>query len=124
MNLLSVALSLTAVLLMLVAALLPHLLKLDPIRLWRSFTGLSSVALIASVLTLFIAPESTLLSPWLQVSTVGMILAVLVQLLGTVIGVFSSRYLEGEPAQRGYIAALGGCSQRCSCYSWRITGWC
>lgn len=108
MNLLSVALSLTAVLLMLVAALLPHLLKLDPIRLWRSFTGLSSVALIASVLTLFIAPESTLLSPWLQVSTVGMILAVLVQLLGTVIGVFSSRYLEGEPAQRGYIAALGG----------------
>lgn len=109
MNSLSVAVSLTPVLLMLAAALLPRILKLDLARLWRSFTVLSAAALAASALSLFIAPEpGAAMQPWLQVSTVGLIFAVLVQLLGTVIGVFSSRYLEGESGQRGYVAALGG----------------
>lgn len=108
MNSLSVAVSLTPVLLMLAAALLPRILKLDLARLWRSFTVLSAAALAASALSLFIAPEPGAMQPWLQVSTVGLIFAVLVQLLGTVIGVFSSRYLEGESGQRGYVAALGG----------------
>jgi NAD(P)H-quinone oxidoreductase subunit 5 len=35
-------------------------------------------------------------------------MAMLVQFLGTVIGVFSSRYLQGEPGQPRYVAALGG----------------
>ncbi len=42
----------------------------------------------------------------LQASPFGLILAILVQLLGTVIGGFSSRYLEGEAGQRHYISAL------------------
>lgn len=108
MNSLSVAVSVTPLLLMLAAALLPRILKLDLARLWRSFALLSASALAASVLTLFIEPEPGAMQPWLHVSTVGLIFAVLVQLLGTVIGVFSSRYLEGESGQRGYVAALGG----------------
>jgi NAD(P)H-quinone oxidoreductase subunit 5 len=34
--------------------------------------------------------------------------ALLVQFLGTVIGVFSSRYLQGEPGQGRYMARLAG----------------
>lgn len=47
--------------------------------------------------------------PWpgvLQVTPVGQILALLVQLLGLVIGGFSARYLQGEARQRAYVAAL------------------
>ncbi len=51
-------------------------------------------------------PESPL--PGLAVSTTGAWMAVLVQWLGSVIGVFSSRYLQGEPGQPRYMAALGG----------------
>ncbi len=42
----------------------------------------------------------------LQASTLGLLLSVLVQLLGTVIGGFSARYLQGEAGQPRYVAAL------------------
>lgn len=108
MNSVSMAVAMAPVLLMLAAALLPRVAQLDMHRVWRSFTILSALALVASVLAIFSARELGALQPWLHVSTVGLILAVLVQLLGTVIGVFSARYLDGEPGQRGYVAALSG----------------
>ena len=43
---------------------------------------------------------------YLQITPLGLILAVLVQFLGTVIIGFSSRYLRGEPRQLKYMAAL------------------
>ena len=53
-------------------------------------------------------PVPGALLPWLGATLTGTWVAVLVQLLGTVIGVFSSRYLQGEPGQARYVAALGG----------------
>jgi NAD(P)H-quinone oxidoreductase subunit 5 len=49
----------------------------------------------------------TALAPGLALSRLGAWMALLVQFLGTVIGAFSSRYLQGEPHQRRYAAALG-----------------
>jgi NAD(P)H-quinone oxidoreductase subunit 5 len=46
--------------------------------------------------------------PGLSTSLAGAWVALLVQLLGTVIAAFSSRYLQGEPGQPRYVAALGG----------------
>ncbi|WP_297908138.1 NADH-quinone oxidoreductase subunit L [Thiomonas sp.] len=46
------------------------------------------------------------LAPGLALSRLGPWMALLVQFLGTVIGAFSSRYLQGEPRQRRYAAAL------------------
>ena len=42
----------------------------------------------------------------LQATRFGLIVALLVQLLGTVIASFSARYLQGEAGQRRYVAAL------------------
>lgn len=82
--------------------------------LWRGFVILSAVALACAVasLVLFLsgapsgpAMEKTIL-PGLLISKPGLWFAALVQLLGTVIGTFSSRYLQGEPGQAHYIAKL------------------
>jgi NAD(P)H-quinone oxidoreductase subunit 5 len=48
------------------------------------------------------------LLPGLGATLTGAWVAVLVQLLGTTIGLFSARYLQGEPGQPRYVAALGG----------------
>ena len=99
-------------------ALLPPLFMLaamSPGRVaavWRRFHVLSVVALVLTVgglaLQLAGAPgASGPMPPGLGVTLVGAWVAVLVQLLGTVIGVFSSRYLQGEPGQMRYVAALG-----------------
>ncbi|GAA4034098.1 NADH-quinone oxidoreductase subunit L [Actimicrobium antarcticum] len=79
--------------------------------LWRIFIRLSGLALAFTVLvglTGLTGMEATGLRHWLAASPFGMIMAVLVQLLGTVIAAFSARYLEGEPGQRRYAAALAG----------------
>jgi NAD(P)H-quinone oxidoreductase subunit 5 len=100
-------------------ALLPPLFMLaamSPGRVaavWRRFHVLSVVALVLTVgglaLQLAGAPgASGPMPPGLGVTLVGAWVAVLVQLLGTVIGVFSSRYLQGEPGQMRYVAALAG----------------
>lgn len=108
MNSISMTVALAPALLMLTAAFLPRAQGLDLRQVWRGFVVLSALALAASALALFAVPGHGALQPWLQVTTVGLIVAVLVQLLGTVIGMFSARYLEGESGQRGYVAALGG----------------
>jgi NAD(P)H-quinone oxidoreductase subunit 5 len=81
---------------------------------WRTFLALSVVALFAALVAPMLAAFDTLgrgdggLAPWLRSTPLGMAMAVLVQLLGTVIGVFSWRYLEGEGRQRRYLAGLAG----------------
>jgi NAD(P)H-quinone oxidoreductase subunit 5 len=83
--------------------------------LWRRFIALAGLGLAFAVLAL----ASQLLadsqgggaaapSPWLAVTPLGAGIAVLVQLLGTVIASFSSRYLEGETNQPRFVAALAG----------------
>lgn len=78
---------------------------------WRAFGVLSTLALMAALATLAMAwsgrsAGAQLPVPGLAVSTPGAWMAVLVQLLGTVIGVFSARYLQGEPNQPRYLAAF------------------
>lgn len=100
-------------------ALLPPLLMLAAMpqgrgaAAWRRFKGLSVMALLLAGggLALQLAGASgaaAALPPGLAITLVGAWVAVLVQLLGTVIGVFSSRYLQGEPGQPRYVAALAG----------------
>ena len=72
---------------------------------WRVFQALCALALAMSALALWAGPGG---SPWpgvLKVSSIGLAMAALVQLLGTVIAVFSARYLQGEAGQRRYVAA-------------------
>lgn len=75
--------------------------------LWTGFNGLSAAALACAVLAAFGSgvPEG---KPWIVTTPLGAGLAVLVQFLGTVIGGFSARYLQGEAAQRRYVMALAG----------------
>lgn len=113
MSLLSHSASLTALIppaLMLLAVPLARLAALPTARAWRLFNLLSVMALALALLVLVLPvllPVAGRLqvSPWLLATDLGAVLAVLVQLLGTVIGAFSARYLQGEPRQRGYIAA-------------------
>lgn len=108
--------------LLLASALLPVALMLAAIPhrraavvppVWGRFRGLSVAALSSTVasLGLQLAAEpggpGTALSG-LSATLTGAWVAVLVQLLGTVIGAFSSRYLQGEPGQPRCVAALGG----------------
>lgn len=100
--------------LMLIVAFL-CLSKTIPLKwLWKAFSILSLLALIATA----ISPLLQLLMPavsehrlWMDgvaINPVQSWMAILVQLLGTVIGIFSSRYLEGEHGQARYIAAFSG----------------
>lgn len=96
----------------LMLATIPHRRGADVASVWRRFHGLAMVALACTVLSLglqlfaFEAPQSVTLTG-LGTTLTGAWVAMLVQLLGTVIGVFSSRYLQGEPGQQRYVAALG-----------------
>jgi NAD(P)H-quinone oxidoreductase subunit 5 len=94
--------------LMLAAALLPSSARLPVPRLWRAFLLLSALALVLAVGNLFTGVRGAAAVPWLDATPLGLACAVLVQLLGTVISAFSARYLDGEPAQQSYVAALGG----------------
>lgn len=92
--------------LMLAAALVLGLSRLTPPRVWTLFQSLSLLALVLALSTLIVGRDG---APWpgvLHLSTFGLILALLVQALGTVIGSFSARYLQGEQGQRQYAAAL------------------
>ena len=85
-------------------------------RLWKllqSACALASAAALASLaLQLWQADGSTaalrLLAPGLAVGVLSAWVALLVQGLGAVIAHFSARYLEGEPRQARYMAALAG----------------
>lgn len=77
-------------------------------RAWSGFNALSLAALACTALAAFgpgVPPE---LRPWLIGTPLGAVLAIVVQFLGTVIGIFSARYLQGEAAQRRYVSALAG----------------
>ncbi|MDE2121419.1 MAG: NADH-quinone oxidoreductase subunit L, partial [Betaproteobacteria bacterium] len=79
---------------------------------WGRFSVLSGVALLGTVAVLAWrlagdAPQPRPL-PGLLLTPFGAWMALLVQFLGTVIGGFASRYLEGEPAQRAYLRAFAG----------------
>ncbi len=76
---------------------------------WRLCHRLSWLATLSAAISLGLqlATSSTLPPlPWMTLSLSGAWVALLVQLLGTVIGVFSARYLEGERGQARYAAAL------------------
>ena len=75
-------------------------------KLWRMFRVVSYAALALTGMSLMAGVNA---SPWptlINPMTFSLVLAVLVQLLGTVIATFSARYLEGEANQQRYIGAL------------------
>ena len=94
--------------LMLLGLLLATLPGLSVNRLWRVFMVLSGLALVGSLVHVVVGVNPGPWQPWLNASTFGSIVALLVQFLGTVIAAFSKRYLEGEPGQRRYVMALAG----------------
>ena len=91
---------------MLVGALLSPIRRLSLATLWRALIGLCAGALLATCFTLWSGSGSWRLAGILQASTLTLVLALLVQLLGLVIAAFSARYLQGEADQRRYVAAL------------------
>jgi NAD(P)H-quinone oxidoreductase subunit 5 len=101
---LSVAMGLAPVGLMLMAALLSRFDRLPTPGLWKGLLALSGVALLGAAVS--VGSGGMPLLPGLKASSLGLALAVLVQLLGTVIAAFSARYLQGEPGQRRYVSAL------------------
>lgn len=115
-NQLSVATALVPTGLMLAMAALARRAS-TPAKLWREFLALSLTALLFASASLALqltafrdsdALAAGLPTLGLSTSLAGAWLAVLVLFLGTVIGSFSSRYLQGEPNQAGYIASLSG----------------
>lgn len=117
MNAFSVVLLVGALAPLLCLLLLVPLVRLKAASAWSLFKSLSSLALLAATLPLAVlwldpaarSAANGLLGPvGLQLSVFGVWLALLVQLLGTVIGSFSARYLQGEAGQARYVAALAG----------------
>lgn len=84
----------------------------SPAAAWRVFQGVSALSLGAALASLaavlWFGPASAWGGLGLAQSTQGAWLVVLVQLLGTVVGGFSARYLQGEGGQTRYVAALAG----------------
>jgi NAD(P)H-quinone oxidoreductase subunit 5 len=80
--------------------------------LWRRFSLGAGLGLLASVLALLPAwgdaGASDAATGWLALGPTVAVLALLVQFLGTVIGRYSARYLEGERGQHRFVAALAG----------------
>lgn len=108
------AVALTPPVLMSLAALHSRLRPGRNEEAWRVFAGVSWLALAfaagGSLLGgLGLRPDlesGWRVGPGLATNTPGLWLAVLVQFFGTVIGAFSARYLQGEPRQSRYVAAL------------------
>lgn len=112
------ACALAPALLMAAMALLARHGRAGETRLWRVLLAASGAAAMAAALGALgaFAPAGIglagapalppALSPWLLASPPGQVMALLVQVLGTVIAAFSARYLQGEPGQRRYVAAL------------------
>ena len=108
--------ALTPAALMTLVAVRGRLLPADesPAATWSFFCRGAGLALAAALLTVLLQ----LLRQWrgaplpvvedLLLSPLSAWVALLVQFLGTVIGVFSSRYLQGEPGQGRYMARLAG----------------
>ena len=95
----------------LMLAAMPHR-RGTAVPAWGRFRALTLAGFAATLASLALqlaaAPALAVLPPGLGASLTGAWVAVLVQLLGTVIGVFSSRYLQGEPDQPRYVSAFSG----------------
>ncbi|NGM85782.1 NADH-quinone oxidoreductase subunit L [Parapusillimonas sp. SGNA-6] len=99
---------------MLAATLVPWRGRSSIPRMWRRFNALSFVALAFSLAALVFelafvpahGAASSVLGDWLATNRFSAWVSLLVQLLGSAIGVYSSRHLNGEPRQPVYIAAL------------------
>lgn len=97
---------------MIMAALSPLLGVDEPRFIWRRFIRLSGGGLLSA----FLAVGTSLFFNWngdetlagLVLSPLQMGMSTLVQLIGTIVGVFSSRYLEGETNTSRFVAALAG----------------
>lgn len=74
--------------------------------LWRALQVVSYGTIVLAGLSLTADIHSAQWPGVVKATTFGLVLALLVQLLGKVIGSFSARYLEGEANQRHYIGAL------------------
>lgn len=98
--------ALAPVVLMATVALLTRLDRFSTAWVWRMLQIISGGALALTIIFVCAGPTSSHWPSVLQTSTFGLILALLVQLLGTIIGGFSSRYLQGEMGQKGFVAAL------------------
>ena len=96
---------LTPSLLMLVCALLARFSHLHLQKLWHGLVFFSGLATVGVILSMLILPNN-FMQFGLKASSIALIMALLVQFLGTVIAAFSSRYLEGEANQSQYISAL------------------
>ncbi len=107
-HLLFAIVALMPAMLMLAGTLLSLLPLLSVKRLWQVFMGLSGIAVVCAVVTAWAGPQLPEFHPWLMTTPIGNALALLVQLLCSVIAAFSARYLDGEPGQRRFIAALAG----------------
>lgn len=94
--------------LMAVAVLLARLSQVSTPQLWRMFQALCYATLVLTGFSALAGPSSLRMPADLHASPFGLILALLVQMIGTVICGFSARYLQGEAGQRRYIAALAG----------------
>lgn len=84
---------------------------------WPPFRGLAGLALLLTLVqpvTLIMSGEQAPAgqgagwSAWLEVGPLSVWAALLVQLLGTVIGIFAARYLQGEAGQARFAAAFAG----------------
>lgn len=75
-------------------------------RLWKLFQTVSFAALAFTGLSLLMGAGGIDWPGAVMATSLSLVLALLVQLLGTVIGAFSARYLEGEAGQRRYVGAL------------------
>ena len=107
-HLLFAIVALMPALLMLAGMVFSLLPVLSVRRLWHVFMGLSGIAVICAVITACAGPQFPEFHPWLGATPIGSALALLVQLLCSVIAAFSARYLDGEPRQRRFIGALAG----------------
>lgn len=76
------------------------------LRLWKLFQAVSFAALTMIGISLALGANRMQWPGAVTPTVFSLVVALLVQLLGTVIGAFSARYLEGEAGQRRYVGAL------------------
>ena len=96
------------IVLMAAAALVAQAPRGPTTSLWRVMQALCGCACGATVLALLVGSVGAPGLGLFKATPLGLVMAVLVQLLGTVIAAFSARYLQGEGGQHRYVAALAG----------------
>ena len=98
--------ALAPILLMAVVGILTKLSRCSTARLWRVFQGCSCLAIPFTAFSLLTGGSGSLWPWYLKTTPLSLVLALLVELLGAVIGGFSARYLQGEAGQRRFVASL------------------